>query len=167
MNRWLSARLQYLHCSYTGDTAVFHWAIDIITWSRYNGGWRSIKHSGVFIIMSILEKTGWVITYNVLMQVRGLWFLFCYYFNHPLQAFTKMPKHYMIFLVNCWKNVSMGLSILPMTMHGDWVRLSVSQEEPGDVINPCGAEARMILGNWVNTGLLMPWLLEPPGHQKP
>ena len=28
--RWLSARLQYLHCWRTGDTAVWHYAINVI-----------------------------------------------------------------------------------------------------------------------------------------
>ena len=27
---WLSARLQYLHCWRTGDTAVLHWTIDVM-----------------------------------------------------------------------------------------------------------------------------------------
>ena len=30
---------------------------------------------------------------------------------------------------------------------------SVFQEEPADMINPCGAEARMRLGNWVNVNV--------------
>ena len=29
-DRWLSARLQYLRCVSTGDTAVLHWAIEIV-----------------------------------------------------------------------------------------------------------------------------------------
>ena len=29
-SQWLSARLQYLQCISNGDTAVLHWAIDIV-----------------------------------------------------------------------------------------------------------------------------------------
>ena len=36
---WLSARLQYLHCISNGDTAVLHWAINLLAvdWVRLTG----------------------------------------------------------------------------------------------------------------------------------
>ena len=69
--QWLSAKLQYLHCISSGDTAVLHWAIDIIWYIPFIV--YTIEYTLCMILISSLA-----IDYILYMTLISSLFLVCW-----------------------------------------------------------------------------------------